>query len=358
MRHKRDSNFVWADLSTYSTTKASSFYTQVFDWNIYDQGKAKALKDDRFDMEEVSYHFASIDKDTIAGIFDMPHFFQKIKMPSFWMSYLSVDNIIEVVNKARSFEGSVIDIEPTPFGQGTMALIRDPLGAGFTVYEGPSIDSKGDGSKLGKMVWNELFTESIEKVSEFYTQVFGFKLVADNNFVGRRAKVYNLNDQEIAGIQEVKESIRTNKVYWIPFFSVNSIEDFIKTVEKANGEFIANLSNSDSFNNAIMYDDQGAAFGVSEISPQYSKKAGNSPTGQSNQSSFKWKSILAILLIWLAVFVDFQWVWGVLFIIWVYPDIKKGNTYFVEYLDREVNPVEYWIIVLSWILMSVYLILL
>ena len=85
----------------------------------------------------------------MAGIFDMPAFFCKIKMPSFWMSYLSVGDIQRMVERASKIEGTVIEVGPTQFYKGQIALLRDPAGAYFTVYGGPEWSKRGDGSKSG-----------------------------------------------------------------------------------------------------------------------------------------------------------------------------------------------------------------
>jgi len=72
--------------------------------------------------------------------------------------------------------------------------------------------------------------------------------------------------------------------------------------------------------------------------------------------STKWRSILGLIFIYLAVWFNWQWAWGVLFLLWVVPDLLSGVTYFMEPISKKENPILFWIIILSWILMSVYLI--
>ena len=266
--HKKDSNFVWTDLSSYDTNASTNFYENVFGWQTHDMGRASAAADDRFGMDEVNYHVATLKGVPVAGIFDMPPFFKQIEMPPFWMSYLAVDHIEGVVARARAIDGVSVDVEPTPFGDGTMSLIRDPLGAGFTVYDGPSINSKGDGSEYGQMVWNELITASIAGVEKFYVDVLGLKLVNDTEFYGKRVKVCNAAGEEIAGIQEVDQSLRTKKVYWIPFFSVDTVTAFADRVVSANGQLIWKTEISSGHNTAFFYDAEGAAFGVAETAAE------------------------------------------------------------------------------------------
>lgn len=258
--YKSDSNFVWTDLSSYDTAKSRAFYSSVFHWQTTSMGRMAADEGDTFGMGEVEYHIATSGNDPVAGIFDMPPFFKKIKMPPFWMSYLSVKDIAAVVARAKAYEGAIIDVDLAPFGEGTMALIRDPLGAGFTCYEGPSIDAKGDGSAYGRLVWNELITDSIPAVEGFYREVLGLTLVKDEGFSGERVKVLNGAGDEIAGIQAVPESLRSKKVYWLPFFSVDSLAAVTERITAAGGEALGGVTEG----TALFTDNTGAGFAVAE----------------------------------------------------------------------------------------------
>lgn len=74
----------------------------------------------------------------------------------------------------------------------------------------------------------------------------------------------------------------------------------------------------------------------------------------ANANTFKWRTILGLIFIYLAVWLNWQWAWGILFLLWVIPDIITGVTYFMEPIDKKDNPILYWMIILSWLLMSVY----
>ncbi len=68
----------------------------------------------------------------------------------------------------------------------------------------------------------------------------------------------------------------------------------------------------------------------------------------------KWRTIIALLLMYTAIIMNWQWAWGILFLFWVIPDIISGITYFIEPIDKKENPLLYWIIIISWILMALY----
>ena len=74
----------------------------------------------------------------------------------------------------------------------------------------------------------------------------------------------------------------------------------------------------------------------------------------AKHNSIKWRTILGLFLMYIGIWYNWQWVWGVLFLIWVIPDLFSGVTYFIEPISKKENHVLYWIIVVSWLLMSAY----
>ena len=70
----------------------------------------------------------------------------------------------------------------------------------------------------------------------------------------------------------------------------------------------------------MVNDPQGAAFFMIE--------GGQQSAGSSLFSSnLKWRSILGHVLVFLAIIFNWTWVWSILFLLWVVPDIFSGVTY-------------------------------
>lgn len=87
-------------------------------------------------------------------------------------------------------------------------------------------------------------------------------------------------------------------------------------------------------------------------------KLSRTNTSSSSQavSSMKWRTIAGLFLVYAATIFNLQWAWGVMFLMWVIPDLFTGVTYFMEPISKQENPILYWVIVISWILMSVMMI--
>jgi uncharacterized protein len=70
----------------------------------------------------------------------------------------------------------------------------------------------------------------------------------------------------------------------------------------------------------------------------------------------KWKTLLALPIIAYGAYQGWQWIWGVLFLIWLQPSIKLGEINLVEPVNQEDDKFLFWLIVILWVGSSIYLI--
>lgn len=73
-----------------------------------------------------------------------------------------------------------------------------------------------------------------------------------------------------------------------------------------------------------------------------------------NMSRMKVRAIIGLILLYTAIYFNQDWIWSVLFLIWVIPDIFSGVTHFIDPVERKTSPVLYWIIIGSWLVLTVY----
>lgn len=196
------SRFVWTDLSTLNVGEAKRFYKKCFGWSFQSIGEG--------------YLTCAIGPKPAAGIYAMPEKFQRIGMPSFWMSYIHVADINETVRSAEKF-GASVEIKPQAGpGGGVIALIRDPAGAGFTCYQGEDLGGKDETGAEARMVWNELHVSSLAKVEAFYTNVFGWVITRSDE--DDRYDIHNSSGDLVAGIRIYENEIKGDKEYWSVYF--------------------------------------------------------------------------------------------------------------------------------------------
>jgi predicted enzyme related to lactoylglutathione lyase len=314
-----ENNFVFADLSTFDEKVATNFYTQVFDWQFHTDG---------------GYHLAHAKGKEICGLYETPAKFKAMNMPSFWMSYIRVEHVEETVEKARQL-GGIIELVDLNQAIGKIALIRDPMGAGFTIYEGTALNSRYEDT-ANALVWNELFVSDFSRVKLFYEGILQWKFKAkqDNRYV-----ILNSKEKEIGAIQEISNDIKGNKEYWAVYFGVEDIAQAKATVLSNKGTLLYEDESS-----TMLADPFGAFFYVAPI--QKSSSSSLNPSAQT--ASFSWKAALGLLLIVISLVTNWSWIWGFFFAFWVYSDVKSGYTHLFEPIYKKTNPVMYWVIVFTW----------
>lgn len=238
--------FTWIDLSTFDVTQAVEFYRSVFHWDV--------------EEDVLGYLDCSVSGDPCAGIFEMPELFQKIGMPSFWMTYISVEDITSAVAKARQLGGR-IELEQTD-ARGKIALIRDPAGAGFTCYEGAAKSAIASKPEHGRWLWSELFVSDLSRIKVFYEELFLWRFEPDVGTPDRQFIRNNRGDR-IGAVQVASNDMKGEKEFWAVFFAVDDARTTISAVSGAGGQVVYDYPTSDG-RHFLATDPQGAAFFVTQ----------------------------------------------------------------------------------------------
>jgi len=229
--------FIWTDLSTYRLTESVAFYSALFDWKFTNQD---------------NYYIGGTDGYAHVGIYETPDFFKRINMPHFWMNYIQTDNLENVVQKAKAHGGKV-EIDNAPFYGGKIALIRDPMGAGFTVYEGTDLGkNKAASSSLIKS--RELHTSISQNVISFYQELFDWhiNLVSDTQY-----DIINNTGKRLGQILELSYQFKGQYEYWATEFFVPNLSKTMTRLKDLGGEEISNEGHrilaTDPFGEAFFY---------------------------------------------------------------------------------------------------------
>ena len=233
-------NFVWTDLSTFDVSQAREDYEAFFGWDF---------------SNDPTYDFAFSSGSPVAAIFPMPQKLIDINMPSFWMSYVRVENLEDTLLKARAHEGVIIEIEPVAFDDhSTISLVRDPSGAGFTLYQGPDITPPPSSLPQATMRYHHV--PSVELIRDFYADLFGWRFQPIRQFPWAVYDILDPSGCRVAQVETVPESIRGKFRYWMPCFTVPSLDQALETIKQRNGSVQQDLDDG----RWMVADRQGAAF--------------------------------------------------------------------------------------------------
>lgn len=202
--------FVWCDLSARRLTEARDFYGRLFGWR-YEQAVAP---------DGAEYITANTTHAT-AGLYAMPARFIEMGMPCFWMSYIEVTSVKAAITIA-SDHGAKIELGPVEGPDDTqIALIRDPLGAGFTVVEGAGLSARPCQPLHGDMAWNELYVSNAEAVSPFYQALFGWTISRGDT--ASHSYDIALDGRVLSAIHQLPDNVRGKEQYWAVSFAVDDL---------------------------------------------------------------------------------------------------------------------------------------
>ncbi|MEO0356901.1 MAG: VOC family protein [Pseudomonadota bacterium] len=149
--------FGWFELICHDPETVRGFYGRVMGWQFYgDKGD----------------HDAKVP--LMANWTLMPPKFADMQMPAFWMSHIEVASNADTCTQAKDLGGTVEVVEKPDDNGAGFALIRDPSGAGFTVFEGMvgTPLSRRANHRCGHI----LFTDDPSRVAAFYEGLFGWDL--------------------------------------------------------------------------------------------------------------------------------------------------------------------------------------
>jgi predicted enzyme related to lactoylglutathione lyase len=114
----------WSELTTRDAKAAAAFYTEMFGW----AGKHSNVG------TPTEYHEFSVGDQPSIGMMPMPQEMPP-SVPSYWMPYFQVADLDAAVSTATSNGGQLM-IGPAPIpGTGRFAILTDPQGAMFAVFQ-------------------------------------------------------------------------------------------------------------------------------------------------------------------------------------------------------------------------------
>lgn len=118
--------FCWNELMTRDTAKAGKFYSDLLGWNPTES-----------DMPGMKYTLLKAGDKDAGGMMDMPAEVPA-EVPSYWMSYITVDDVDAAAAKAKELGGQVIK-EPMDIPNvGRFCIIQDPTNATVGLITFPS----------------------------------------------------------------------------------------------------------------------------------------------------------------------------------------------------------------------------
>jgi predicted enzyme related to lactoylglutathione lyase len=242
--------FCWIDLATTDQAAAKSFYAELFGWEAEDLPVG----------DGASYSMMRLGGKDVAAIAEQPQQQRDAGVPPAWNSYVSVDDADAAAERAKELGGTV---HAPPFDVmevGRMAVLQDPHGAFFMVWQPRQHFGAALVNVPGALCWNELASPDLDASAAFYSDLFGWKT---ESFEGSE-RPYLVIQNEERGNGGIRPAMEGEPPNWSAYFAVEDVGAGAARVVELGGSKLMEPMDIGVAKIAPVQDPQGAMFALYE----------------------------------------------------------------------------------------------
>lgn len=242
-------SFCWIELGTTDQQAAKTFYSNLFGWSVTDSPMGPG---------EV-YSMFQLNGRDMGGGYTLRKDQKDAGVPPHWMLYIAVENADATAAKIARAGGIVIMPPFDVMDIGRMAVLRDPTGAVFSIWQAKKhsgIGASGDGT----FCWADLNTTDPARAAKFYSDVFGWQVSKGENDPSGYLHIKN-GEHFIGGMPPAGRSASQAPPHWMLYFAVSDVS---ASVAKASGSKVmmpaTDIPHVGTM--AVISDPQGAVFAL------------------------------------------------------------------------------------------------
>lgn len=237
--------FSWADLSTSDPEAAKQFYIALFGWE----------PDDLPIPGDGVYTMLHSDGRAAAALSGA-----QPGMPPHWSSYVTVASADDAAAKATELGATVLAEPFDVMEAGRMAVIQDPTGAAFSVWEPRASIGAEVVNGPGAFTLSQLNTTDPERALEFYGGLFGWRGEPVEGGEQPYWGVYD-GDRLNAGLMLMPPGMGAPP-HWLVYFGSDSVEDAVERIADLGGQVMVPPTDVPGGKILVAKDPQGAIFGL------------------------------------------------------------------------------------------------
>jgi predicted enzyme related to lactoylglutathione lyase len=246
------------ELNTSDTGAAKKFYNGLFDWQAEDMPAGP-------DMVYTMLRLQGLEVGAMCNL--QPD--QKAHgVPPHWMTYIAVENADDAAKKAASLGATVLAGPFDVMDVGRMAVLQDPQGATFCVWQAKAHIGARLVGEIGTFGWDELWTTDRKGAVDFYKGMFGWG--AKEGSMGEMGiyTEWQNEGQSIGGMMQIAPEMGQVPPNWLPYVMVADCDAIANKAAATGGkQFVppTDIPNVGRF--AVLSDPQGAMFAIIKLAP-------------------------------------------------------------------------------------------
>lgn len=236
-------SFCFVELGSTDQQQAKGFYQALFGWSDVDIPMGA----------DGVYTLFQIDGRVAAAAYTMSEK-EREQIPAHWQLYIAVENVDEAAKRASELGGAVIEGPFDVADQGRMAVVRDPAGAYFSMWQARKAIGIQIRGVPRTLCWAGLVTGDREAVCRFYEGLFGWKIAAGEHGA---EYLHIVNGGEfVGGIPPVSGNA---PAHWLIYFQVEDVDGSAGKVRELGGKVLFGPVTMEGVGRmAVVEDAQGA----------------------------------------------------------------------------------------------------
>jgi predicted enzyme related to lactoylglutathione lyase len=244
--------FSWVDLSTTDPEAAKRFYAGLFGWELEDTPAG----------EGVTYTMCRIGGKAVAAISGQMEIERQQGVPPHWNSYITAHDLDERAGRVSELGGNVMAPPFDVLDVGRMAVVADPTGAVFMMWQPKSSIGAELVNVPDALTWNELGTHDVDSAKRFYADHFGWTYDdIDMNGQGTYSIILN-GDQRNGGIRAQTPQEEDIPPNWLPYFAAASVDESAAKAKELGGNVLVPTMHVPNGAFTVVADPQGAVFAL------------------------------------------------------------------------------------------------
>ncbi len=203
--------FCWVELATSDQKAGVAFYRGLFGWDVNEQS---------IGPNDIYTMFLMRGKEVAAASTQQSQERQS-GAPPHWNLYVTVADVNDAVKRAEGLGAKVLAPPFDVMEAGRMAVLQDPTGAVFSVWQA----KKQIGVKIlnepGALCWSELTTRDPTAAEAFYTKLFGWTAKHSAPSAVDNYTEFSNQGQTGVGMMAMRADQPAGMPsYWMPYFQV------------------------------------------------------------------------------------------------------------------------------------------
>lgn len=245
-------NFVWLELSTTDQTAAKQFYSSLLGWQSEDSPMGP----------DMMYTMFRLNGRDAAGAYTMKAEDRQLGIPPNWLLYIAVDNADATVAGAIEHGGNPMSPAFDVPNVGRMAVIQDPAGAVFAIFQPGSHKGMRVVAEPGALCWVDLQTPDRDRAARFYGPLFGWEFTLGRDKDPNGYLHIKNHGEFIGGVPPSRSLPPSVPPHWMAYIQSADCAAQTAKAEQLGARVLVPTMSIEQGDFSVVADPQGAVFAL------------------------------------------------------------------------------------------------